>query len=271
MYILGAKGISMIKWAFILNLFIVSTITTPQDRLLTSLKPSNVIFLWDLHDVLLQKNTRKMLQTFWQYENKKQLFSHLNFALIKKLFSQLRRLATSGGTGEEFIQLTKENNNPYLAEIILRMVNIQYPIQGSLAILQSLHEQGYTHYIGSNIGETAFNDIINAKKHPHLADLFSFFNLAHPQVVYYHSDPTKIIKKPDVQFFLSFIKNNHIDLDNVSVIFIDDCYDNIRAAKKVGFIAIHFKNPAQLKRALEKLGFNFQKNLKVPQKVIGRI
>ena len=260
----------MIKYIiFILNLlFFVDQSIAVNNHQIPKLSPKSVLFLWDLHDVLLQKSSKKIIQIMWQYEHKRKLFSQLSFGLLKKIMSTCWRQIRSGGNGEEFILVAQEYNNPYLAELIIRAVNAQYPIQGSVEILQMLHDAGYTNYIGSNIGASAFKEISNPTKYPYLADLFSLFDLKHPQVVHYHANYADTIKKPDPRFFLSFLEHNKIDIHKTTVIFIDDNYANIQAAKKLGFTAIRFKNATQLKNDLEKLGFDFKKNLKVPQKTV---
>jgi len=60
----------------------------------------------------------------------------------------------------------------------------------------------------------------------------------------------EIIKKPDARFFEKYLAHNAIELDKTTVIFVDDNWDNVRVARSMGFDAILFKNPQQLRKEL---------------------
>ncbi len=60
------------------------------------------------------------------------------------------------------------------------------------------------------------------------------------------------MKKPDPEIFQLLLKR--FQLDTREVLFIDDSLRNINAAEELGIRSIHFKNPEQLKKDLEKIG-----------------
>ena len=155
---------------------------------------------------------------------------------------------------EEFIHLARQENNEHLVTFITNICNAQRPIEGTVTIIKELCANGYTHHIGSNIGQTVFEQLSNPDAHPQFAELFACFELDKSHVVT-HNNGT-IIRKPDIRYYQGYLKKNNIDLNKTRVIFIDDRRENIKAARKAGLHAIHFKNPAQLRKDLRALGLD---------------
>ncbi|KAK6232494.1 hypothetical protein QUC31_010242 [Theobroma cacao] len=59
-------------------------------------------------------------------------------------------------------------------------------------------------------------------------------------------------RKPDPYFYLAVVE--HLKVDPVSCIFIDDRIKNVEAAVGIGITGLHFKNPDLLRQDLERLG-----------------
>lgn len=212
------------------------------------------IFLWDIHDVILEKHWGKIFLQALKYNQKWQLITHLK----PRLFWDLNKFAWyhlfKGSCTDEFLYLIKKNNNPYLAKCFKICVNYQQPIKGTIQIIRELSDLGYTHYVGSNIGHNTFQALIDKNENPHVEHIFSHFNLVSPQVVPYDPlRPKGLIRKPNPQFFHSFLERNNINLDECNVIFIDNNKKNIKIARSLGFIGIHFKTPDQLRKDLHKI------------------
>lgn len=62
----------------------------------------------------------------------------------------------------------------------------------------------------------------------------------------------KLSKSLMLVFFERYLNKNNIDLEKTPVIFVDDKWDNVRVARSMGFDAILFKNPQQLRIELRK-------------------
>lgn len=216
---------------------------------------SNTIFLWDFHDVIAKRNFKKTFLTVWNSDNKFNIIRKIDRGTLWQLIRLLGKSLISSASSEELVQLAQKNKNAAFETLILDVANVQEPIEGTVRIIQELSKMGYRHYIGSNIGTSIFNDIINPAKYPQFANLFSHFNLDHPQTVSFDfAHPKSLIRKPNAQFYQNFLTQNSIDLHQTTVIFIDDRLENIRAAQQVGMIGIWFKNPEQLNADLASLG-----------------
>ncbi len=230
------------------------TIYLPS-QVITPMNGKNTIFLWDFHDVIAQRNIVKTFLAVWNSDKKFTILRNINLRLLGKLFGMAGRSLFTNVTAEELVQLIKQNNNPEFEKLIIDVANIQEPIIGTTDLIHDLHQLGYQHFIGSNIGATMFADIINPQKYPQFAPLFADFNLTHPQTVTFDfACPACTIRKPDIRFYQFFLERNAIDLAKTNVIFIDDRIKNVIAAQKAGLIGILFVSPEQLKANLEELG-----------------
>jgi len=109
--------------------------------------------------------------------------------------------------------------------------------EGSVAILKQLKAEGYRLYCITNWSAEAF---------PWAREHFPFLKLFEDTIV---SGEVKMIK-PDPKIFQVLLDRHHLDARDC--VFIDDNQTNIDAAAKLGFNAIHFENPAQLKADLAK-------------------
>ncbi len=222
------------------------------------------IILWDIHDVIIQKNAKTMLGAAWNDESKLEILRNINFSLLKGIGGCLVQLAKKGATAEEFVKVAEENN-PALARFITKIANTQEPIQSgnvsTMAIIKKLKELGYKNYVGSNIGQKVFKDLITNSAH---ATFFQQnFELADSHVVDYDPDhPENVIKKKedDIQFFKKFLQRLNIE-DPSTVLFIDNDSKNTNSAARAGMQVIHHETVGQLHAALEqKLGITIAIN-----------
>jgi 2-haloacid dehalogenase len=84
------------------------------------------------------------------------------------------------------------------------------------------------------------------------------FPLARPRMTFLdHFDGVLVsgeerLIKPDPAIFL--LLSSRYDVDPATTVFIDDSLTNVEAAAALGFDAIHFRSPAQLRGALEERG-----------------
>ncbi len=207
--------------------------------------PKTHIFLWDLHEVILEKSMWNWFISCMRFKRKEELVSKLDKKTVKIAFIFLcekLKLTKKQMVSEELIKAAQESNNDALIELIMNVCTSYSPIKKTVAIMQELSDLGYTHHLGSNIGKTVFDDC--TQKFP---TIFSLFKEA--TIPFEHS--TKMIKKPHPDFFHAHAQKNNIKPEQF--IFIDDKLINIQAAQKVGMHAIHFKNAKQLRKELVKL------------------
>lgn len=210
------------------------------------------IILWDLHDVVLKRTGT--FSTVMSYPHKAKALSNSN--LRGKMVKILCKNTFKEGSSEEYIHMARQYNNPYLEEIIVKASNAQTPIPGTAAIINELHTAGYEQHVGSNIGKTAFEAIINPTEYPHCACVFRCMNIEKSHVVEYNDGD--IIKKPNPDFFTQYLRKNNIDTNKTRVFFIDDKKENIEAANNLGLYGIQFKNPEQLREDLAAHGVSLK-------------
>lgn len=224
-----------------------SIIVFAYQRISRRHRPADII-LWDLHDVVLKRHGT--FKTIMRYPHKAKALQKgaLRGGMVKLLVKNMFK----EGSSEEYIHLARKHNNPYMEELIIQATNAQRPISGTAAIIQELSDNGYEQHVGSNIGRTTFDAIINPEKHPDCAWVFRHFDINKSHVVDFNNGA--IVKKPNPEFFQKYLDKNKINLKKTRVIFIDDKKKNIETARSLGFHAIQFKNPDQLRQDLAQSG-----------------
>lgn len=247
-YLLIAISIAIIFFATRI-LFINKDHTVSQKP--TPVDPKNVVFLWDLHEVVFENNIWDWIQIGWQHERKLETIFKLSPQIITfagKYLLEKIGLTKTQTTSEEIIAAARQAGNQGLIDLTINIGSAYYPIKGTLAIIDELKQRGYTHHIGSNIGTTVFKAL--KEKFPAIFDRFEVAHIVH----YVEGKP--VIKKPNPDFYSSFLEMRGLKPENV--IFIDDRYPNIRTARSLGINTIHFKNPDQLKESLHHLGISLE-------------
>lgn len=109
-------------------------------------------------------------------------------------------------------------------------------IDGTVTLLRALKKKGYPLYGLSNWSAETFSIV----RHE-----FDFLNLLDDIII---SGDVKLIK-PEPEIFEVCLRR--IGEPASQCLFIDDSEPNIITAKKIGFDAVHFKSPEQLRRELE--------------------
>lgn len=111
-------------------------------------------------------------------------------------------------------------------------------IPGSIEILKELKDKKYPLYGLSNWSHETF---------PIARDKYDFFELFDDMVI---SGEVKMVK-PDPAIFEHAL--NKFGKRASECVYIDDSLTNVQQAQKMGFHAIHFQSPAQLRESLQKL------------------
>jgi FMN phosphatase YigB (HAD superfamily) len=211
-----------------------------------SFSPTTHIFLWDLHDVILEKSLWSWLMICLRFNRKKELLRKLDKHTVKIMFSFLLerlKLTKKQMVSEELIKAAERAENDALIELTIKACSSYAPIKKTVSLMHELSDLGYTHHLGSNIGKTVLDDCTEK--------FSSIFNLFEGATIPFECDKSaKIIKKPNLQFFHTHAANYNLKPDQI--IFIDDKIANVRAAQAAGMHAFHFKNPQQLRQELVK-------------------
>ncbi len=117
------------------------------------------------------------------------------------------------------------------------------PIQGTLDIFEAIKKsKKYNYYALTNWSSETW---------PIALKLFPFFNTFQGVVV---SGEEKT-RKPFAPIYNTLL--NRFNISPNTAVFIDDNYDNVIAAKKLGIHGIHFTTPENLLKELEKLSVKF--------------
>lgn len=214
----------------------------------TSFSPNTHIFLWDLHDVILQKSLWSWFMICMRFNRKAEMIRKLDKKTVKIMFTFLLerlKLTKKQMVSEELIKAAQEANNDALIELTIKACSSYAPIKKTVTIMQELSELGYAHHLGSNIGKTVFDDCMEK-----FASIFNFFEQA--TIPFISPESGKIIKKPNLEFFHSHATKHNIQPKHI--IFIDDKIANVHAAQSAGMHAIHFKNARDLRKQLGLLG-----------------
>src|SRR5438128_1030420 len=123
--------------------------------------PITHIFLWDLHDVILEKSLWSWLMVCLRFNHKTEIIRKLDKKTIKILcifLLERLRLTKKQLVSEELIKVAQEAGNHALIELTMRACSSYAPIKKTVAIMHELSRLGYKHHLGSNIGKTVFDD-----------------------------------------------------------------------------------------------------------------
>jgi 2-haloacid dehalogenase len=116
--------------------------------------------------------------------------------------------------------------------------SVSGPIEGSVEILRRLKQKGYPIYGLSNW---------STETYPRAKHKYPFFDLLDDIVL---SGAVKL-NKPDPAIFELLL--DKIGYRALECVLIDDSQKNIDAAKRLGFVTIHFTSPEQLQTELQRL------------------
>ena len=227
------------------NIYYQSLIQAPSTMSKTfSQKP---IILWDIHDVLFEKNIFHWAFLIITAPNKWSMLAHLNTKSITLLIAYVLRkikLSSQEVTSQELINAARESSNTSLIDLIINVGCSYEPNYQAIAIAQELHLQGFIQHIGSNIGTQVF--AIFQQTHQPIFALFQDYTIANP------NDKGIVYKKPNTEFFIHYLKKHHLQPQDV--IFIDDRPANVYAAQQIGIRALHFSSAEQLEKDLKIIG-----------------
>ncbi len=224
---------------------------------------------WDIHKTLVKRDKKEFLKplaehaTFIATQLIYYSYEKINYALTRnkgpllELLEEKEKLKKEDCSGEGYYELFKSYDQR-LADLTAKMANAYKPIAGMPKLVQEIQcKQLYASNIGkrflANLQEKELNE--------------NFPTITGGQVISFNkeqTDPTfdqetKLatvpykIQKPQTDYFTHIQKQFNTNQKS-TLVFVDDKLENVIAAKKTGFIAIHFVNPQQLKTDLQSIG-----------------
>jgi FMN phosphatase YigB (HAD superfamily) len=208
------------------------------------------VILWDLHEVIF--NQQNPISVIIHYPYLYQAITQISWSLFKDLLYELIANIFDQKSTEDYLNIIRKHNNPYLEDLIIRVANRLNVIPTMDQLVYELTALGYPQHIGSNIGPLAFKKLIDPQNYPDFVSIFNQFDIPASQVAQWQDGI--LIRKPDPQYFQLYLNKNNLNPYEKHIIFIDDNIHNIRAAQKLGFDTILFKHPYQLRTELRKRG-----------------
>ena len=201
--------------------------------------PHNTIITFDIHGVLCKTNYPRVLSLLLKSKHITHLLSFIFYPYIVRTIIRLwRNHAVSGHYVQQLTTLYPELTQ-YIP-LMNRVANAQKTNNAVFNLVDQIKQQGFELHILSNIDATIFDEL--KAMHPLL---FSSFDKVQS------TQPADKYGKPHPWIFTRYL-TTHVPT-NKQVIFIDNKKKNVIAARKLGIIGIHYKNPRQLKRVLKRL------------------
>ena len=193
--------------------------------------------VFDLGGVLIDWDPRHLYRRIFDSEEEMEAF--LSTVCTPEWNAELDR----GRSFEEMVELLRsehpERGDQIEAYHLRWDEMLGESFEGSVRILRELHSAGYPLYALTNWSAETF----------HIArERYGFLSLFEEIVV---SGEVGVVK-PDPRIYELLVERT--GLDPRRTVFVDDRPENVRAAKKHGFIGVLFQEPGQLRRDLTGLG-----------------
>ena len=142
------------------------------------------IFVFDLHDVLFERNYLNTIKLIYQIKNKINLLKILFNP--KFIYDALKMLSVTRVSEAYLIKLSQQHSNfkPYV-DTIIDITNAIMPTWEMFTLIENLKLKGYKVYIFSNIGKETYNKLMQPYQ-----SLFEYFDGIH----YVHADNNWLAK-----------------------------------------------------------------------------
>lgn len=198
----------------------------------------NVVF--DLGNVLLNFNSDKIIADHIKDEKLHRKISENIFKSQEWIKLDKGEISASKAT-EIFIE-RQPDNEKLIKEIMQNWISYLKPITSNVKVLNKLVNKSLNLYVLSNFHKEAFEKVFNK---------YDFFQHFEGMIISYK---VKAIK-PDRKIYEKLIDRFDISAENS--LFIDDSFENIQAAKRLGFKTIHFNDNIKLENEISKYIGNY--------------
>lgn len=205
--------------------------------------PDNTVIAFDLHEVVLKKNTYKIIKLIIFKLPKIEL---LYLALSPQVWWSLIKYLIGSTPLESIIETISKytSKGNHIRQSFINLINSQNKNIQVIEIIKKLKSMGYTIYLASNIGPNTLKQLSN--KMPELKYLFD--DIVNPNI------KNQFSRKPSPKFYeilISKSKRNNTHIKNI--ILIDNHKPNILASYKHNIFGIIFKSPQDLITQLKKI------------------
>ena len=199
------------------------------------------VFVWDIHNVLLQFNKKQFLSKLAHYDHKWEFFSAI--LAPRTLYHLIMRGLSEKPVWEDLVEDLAERF-PSLekhTKLMFDFANSMSIKEDTFNLIKQLKANGFNrHFILSNCGPRSFAQL--AQEYQEYFNLFEGVQTA---------TPPEYLKKRDVRVFQQFLENFGLTADQI--IFIDDREHNNKNAESLGMYAIRFTSTANLEQSLQKI------------------
>lgn len=159
------------------------------------------------------------------------------YLVCNAMFRSKEWLELDRGTLEEdeFVAIISSRipeHKHYVKRVMEEWEGMLTPIEESVALVPVLKEKGYKLYLLSNFHKKAFKRVYEKY------EFFKYFDGRLISSDYQLMKPEEAIYKKLIELY---------NLDPTTTLFIDDSKENVKAAEKLGFHTIHFKDSQQIK------------------------
>ncbi len=204
--------------------------------------PETTVIVFDLHNVVFKKQTRKIVASCLKLMRK----GTWRYMFHPVVWYRAYRIRTKSNVAEDiFHKMTSYYPGlaPFRGEFI-RLTNIQKPIRRTVELIKELKGRGYKLYVLSNIGRDTYTELCH--NYPDIAAYFDGAFTACAEKNYLH--------KPHKGFyegFKEFLKSEgHGDKQ---ILFIDDLKKNLIAAAHCNIAGVHYTSSRRLASTLKNL------------------
>lgn len=200
-------------------------------------KTNRKVIVFDFGGVIAQANTSQMADFLINSFN-------INKDELSQALSDMQKFLTCGGSEKQFweqyaISKGVSLTNNWFEQFGLVIKNSITEIPETLAIVKALQNHGYQTAMLSDV--TPYQAEIIRK--------LGYYALFDPVLLSCEIG----VKKPNLEAFKALLQKLQVQAPNV--LFIDDRKENVEAAKNLGIDSIQFINSEQLKKELEKRGY----------------
>lgn len=206
--------------------------------------PTNTIFFFDLHDVILKPDIPKRMKIA------------LNNPLQGLKLGIRAQTNKNWRNGEQLQIELRQKGDKKLAKVV-RQFSAAYKVDIEVfQILKQLKSKGYTICMASNIGAHNLDDLLD-ESHPRnkiksaecvtLRDVFALFD----DLIFVDYENDDVVSKPDPRYFTLLHDRRGLA---EHIMFIDDNKKNIAAAHACGIHGIRFTSAEKLSHDLKTLG-----------------
>jgi FMN phosphatase YigB (HAD superfamily) len=204
------------------------------------------VVIFDIDQVILQSNFTPVL---WKY--KSSLFYYFlnpwfTFQVLKEAYHDV-------GCLEKWSSFFHQYQKQELVEMTWQLADCKTVMPETIEIIKKLHINGNKLLWGTNMSamELSTRHLTNAAK-SHVFETYFEGGLA---VSYDESNKDHLVKKPQLEYYHELIQlANQGTFRPGRIFFVDDKFENVLAAGKVGMIGIHFTLASRLEQDLHLHG-----------------